>query len=180
VCDKLIEILNYTEDVLLTYCITGVGALIVFDSLLRKFGIFSIHWIEELSRFVLILIAFLGASKAVKDGRHVSMETVVGMLPTQIIHVINAIKNLLCFGFFLFLDYYAWLHIVHLHRIGFRTSTLGIPFFVPYLPIPIFCMGIFVRYFLASLKEFQALLKGRFHTCVTVGDKINESAGTRL
>lgn len=156
---KTVKILNYAEEVLLAYCFSGLGILIVFDSLGRKFGIFSIFWLEEFGRYILIFMAFIAAGKAVKDDRHINMGTVVGLFPIQIIHVIKGITNLLCFLFFLYMDYFAWLHVIHLYRIGARTSTLGVPFYIPYLPIPIFFVCIFVRYLIASVKEFQTFLK---------------------
>jgi len=156
---ELVKALNYVEEVLLAYVTLTLGILIVIATAYRKLGIIGFFWLEEFGRFILIFIIFLGISLAVKYERHPSMIALYLKLPTQAGHVIKAIVNFGCFAFFVYVDYYAWLHVIHLHELGLITPTLRVPFYIPYLPIAIFSIGVFVRFLLISIKEFQAFLR---------------------
>lgn len=156
---KLVKAINYAEEILLAYVSLGLAALIVVGVISRKLGLPGLFWLEELGRYILIFATFLGASIAVKYASHPAMVALVTSVPARAAHVIKSLTSFVCFAFFAWLDYYAWLHIIHMADIGVKTSTLGVPFYVPYLPVAIFCAGIFVRYLLISVKEFQALIK---------------------
>ncbi len=154
---KIVEALNYVEDVLLAYFFVGLGILIVADIPGRRFSITEFYWLEELGRLVMICMTFLGASKAAKTGGHLSMNAVVRRLPGRARHAVQALTNLACCGFLIYLDYYAWSHLIHVYKIGMRTSTLGIPFYIPYLPIALFLVPMFIRFFLCALKETKPI-----------------------
>jgi len=109
----------------------------------------------------MIFLTLLGASKAVKGGKHLSMNAVLRRLPTKAGHLVQGITNFGCFAFLAYIDYYAWSHIVHMYKIGLQTSTLGIPFYIPYLPIAVFLISMFVRFLISSIKEFSSVLGER-------------------
>jgi C4-dicarboxylate transporter DctQ subunit len=154
---KIVGALNYVEDALLAYFFVGLGILIVADIPGRKFNITEFYWLEELGRYIMICMTFLGASKAAKTGGHLSMNAVVRRLPGRARHVIQALTHLGCCGFLIYLDYYAWSHLIHVYKIGMRASTLGVPFYIPYLPIAVFLVPMFIRFFLCSLKEMKLI-----------------------
>ena len=156
---RLVGAFNYSENAVLAYFFVGLGILIVIDIPGRKFGLTSFYWLEEFGRYVMIFMTLLGASKAVKGGNHLSMNAVVRRLPNKVGHFVQGITNFACFVFLAYLDYYAWSHIVHMHKIGLRTSTLGIPFYIPYLPVAVFLIGMFVRFLISSVKEFFVVFK---------------------
>jgi C4-dicarboxylate transporter DctQ subunit len=123
----------------------------------RRFGV-GFLWLEETSRYILIFSTFLGASLAVKYGVHFAMTALQTRGPIAGRHVMVAATNLACSLFFLLIVYYGFVYVLHLQRLGVKTAILGIPRFVPYLPIPIFSIGISIRFFLIFLKEIRALL----------------------
>ena len=156
---KLVKAYNDAEDAVLAYFFVGLGLLIVVDIAGRRLGVTSFYWLEEFGRYVMIFMTLLGASKAVKERKHLSMNAVVRRLPERWAHLIQGMTDLACCAFLLYVDYYAWKHVVHLHRIGVETSTLGIPFYIPYLPIALFGIGMFVRFFICSMQEFRVFHK---------------------
>ncbi len=166
---RLIEAFNYAEDAVLAYFFVGLAILIVIDIPGRKFGLTSFYWLEEFGRYVMIFLTLLGASKAVKGGKHLSMNAVLKRFPTKAGHFIQGITNFGCFVFLAYIDYYAWSHIIHMHKIGLQTSTLGIPFYIPYLPIAVFLICMFVRFLISSVKEFSAVFEERIEDGAKVG-----------
>ena len=157
---RLIKVFNRVEDAVLAYFFVGLGLLIVVDIAGRRLGITSFYWLEEFGRYVMIFMTLLGASKAVKQRKHLSMNAMIRRLPAREAHVVQGVTDLASCAFLVYVDYYAWRHVVHLYRIEVETSTLGIPFYIPYLPIALFGIGMFVRFFFWSVQEFKAALRG--------------------
>jgi TRAP-type C4-dicarboxylate transport system permease small subunit len=152
-----VKVLNHLEEIALVYVSLALAFLIVLEICLRSTGITAFFWLEELGRYVLVFTTLCGACLAVRYDDHPAMTAVLTSLPPQVRHAVVALVGLfLCFVF-AYLDYYTWFYIAHTFRSGFTTSTLTIPFFIPYLPIGVFIFFMSVRYLIQFFKEIQAL-----------------------
>ena len=158
---KIVKIFNYLEEYLLACVMLAFAVLTVIQVMTRYSTGFGFFWLEETGRHVLIFITFLGASLGVKYGSHFSMTAVERSVPAAISHVLKAIANLACSLFFMVIVYYGFSHVIHLQRFGVTTATLLIPFYIPYLPIPVFSIVISLRFLLIFLKEGRVFLEGR-------------------
>lgn len=152
-----VKFLHYLEEIALAYVSLGLAVLMVLEILLRSTGIISFYWLEELGRLVLVFITLAGANLALRYGAHPSMTALVTALPPKASHIFMSIVYLFATLLFGYLSYYAWGHIWHVYQIGMQTSTLGVPFYVAYLPIGFFFFFICVRYVLFCASELQAL-----------------------
>ena len=163
VLEKLIKTLNKCEMLLIAYFPLLIAILMITELLNRKIGLGfrGFYWLEELGRYMLIFITFLGTSMAVKSRSHPKMEVLYTKLPTQAAHVLWGIVFIGCFAFIAFIDFFAWRHIFNLSKIGVSTSTLTVPLYVPYFPIAFFGIFIALRYLIESIKEFHDFLKIR-------------------
>ena len=168
---KFFQLLNHAELFLLAYVCLTLAVMVVFAAVGRRFGFSGMFWLEELSRHTLIFITFLAASFAVKFRRHPAMTALENRLSGRKRHILIGLRSLSGFLFFLWLDYYAWSHVFRFRQLGVRTSTTGIPFYFIYSAIAVFCMFIFLRYLLATVKEFQALVKTGSETRDTIGNR---------
>jgi len=155
---KIVIILHHAEEIALAYVSLGLGILIVLEILLRSTGVTAFYWLEELGRYILIFMTLCGASLAVRYNSHPSMTALFSFVPEKGSYAIRALVNLFLSLFFAYIDYLAWTHIWNVKKIGMQTSTLGFPFFIPYLPIGVFLLIISVRYFIDFVKEIQAFL----------------------
>lgn len=55
---------------------------LVFTNVVTRYGFgFSLSWSEEIARFLMIWVTFLGAGLALREGRHVALELVQDRLP---------------------------------------------------------------------------------------------------
>jgi C4-dicarboxylate transporter, DctQ subunit len=153
-----VKFLNHLEEIALVYVSLALGFLIVLEICLRSTGITAFYWLEELGRYVLVFTTLCGANLAVRYNDHPAMTAVVTSLPSQVSHVVVALVSLFLVSVFAYLDYYTWFYIVRTYQSGFKTSTLTIPFFIPYLPIGIFIFFMSVRYLIRFFKEIQALI----------------------
>lgn len=60
-------------------------ATLVFVNVVCRYALgFSIIWAEEISQYLMIWIAFLGAGLALREGRHVALEMLQDRLPARV------------------------------------------------------------------------------------------------
>jgi TRAP-type C4-dicarboxylate transport system permease small subunit len=67
------------------FLMMAVMATLVFVNVVARYAFnFSIIWTEEVSQYLMIWIAYLGAGLALREGRHVAVEMLQDRLPTAL------------------------------------------------------------------------------------------------
>lgn len=62
----------------------AVMAALVITNVIARYALgISFSWVEEVSRFMMIWAAFLGAGPALRTGGHIAVDTLIGVLPPQ-------------------------------------------------------------------------------------------------
>jgi TRAP-type C4-dicarboxylate transport system permease small subunit len=120
----------------LVIALMGTMALLVFVNVVSRYVFnVSIIWVEELTQYQMIWIAYLGAGLALREGRHVAVDTLQDWLPARLRRFV---RLLIWFAIAAFL--------VTLTILGFQiaaftwnqeTPVMNIPTGIPYLAIPI-------------------------------------------
>src|SRR5207244_1522522 len=101
-------------------------ALMVFANVaLRFLTDESILWVEEVSRYLMIWLTFLGAGLVLRYGGHIGIDTLQDSMPKQA-PMIRAVVFVLMLGFFLFM---VW--------IGTRYAMLTWNQITPVMQIPV-------------------------------------------
>lgn len=114
----------------------GMAALIGVMTLQIVSRVFftATPWTEELARFLLVWMTFLGATLAYQRGRHIAVTVVVDLLPPPLRRVCRAATSLVAIGFLavLVIVGYAYMDLQ-----SFQTSpSLRIPMNYVYAVIP--------------------------------------------
>ena len=120
----------------LVIALMGTMALLVFVNVVSRYVFnFSIIWVEELTQYQMIWIAYLGAGLALREGRHVAVDTLQDLLPARLRRVIRLLIWLAIAAFLVTLT------ILGLQIAAFtwnqETPVMNIPTGIPYLAIPI-------------------------------------------
>lgn len=118
-------------------CMILMTAITFIQVVARYIFGFSFRWPEEISRYLVIWITFVGSAVAFRRGAHVSVSALVNILPTNIRNHVRFISRLITIVFFVILGYYGLLHTINqtIHlQVGPATR---IPMAVPYSAIPI-------------------------------------------
>jgi TRAP-type C4-dicarboxylate transport system permease small subunit len=101
-------------------------AVIVFAQVTTRFLLSSpLGWTEEMSRFLLIYVGFLGATIAVRKNTHIYIELVYHFLPTRLAKGLAALVDLLRTVFLVVATYLAWQVTSQLG--GQRMSVMPFP-----------------------------------------------------
>ena len=83
--------------------VTVMTILIIIQVFLRYIFLYSLSWSEEVARYLMIWVSFLGASLAMKYGFHIGVEFVMTRIPEKTRAWVNLVAKL---GILLFLVFF--------------------------------------------------------------------------
>jgi TRAP-type C4-dicarboxylate transport system permease small subunit len=78
-------------------------AIIIIQVFMRYIFLYSLSWSEEVARYLMIWVSFLGASLALKHGFHIGVEFVINRISGKMRGWINLIAKV---GILVFLIYF--------------------------------------------------------------------------
>ncbi len=114
----------------------AVMTSLVLLNVVTRYGFqFSVTWAEELSRFVMIWVTYIGAGLALRKGNHVAFEYVQSLLPPRAVPWLRAFVALGILAFLAYLTYFGWEFSQLTMRQ--RSAVLGIQRGIVGLAIPI-------------------------------------------
>ena len=102
-------------------------SIIIFTNVaMRYLTDASLEWAEEVARYLMIWLTFLGAGPVLRYGGHIAVENLQDTLPRSGGIALRAIVAALLFAFFGFMVWYGWLYM---QRTMFQlTPVTQIPF----------------------------------------------------
>ena len=115
--------------------ILAAMALMVFANVVLRFLTdHSILWVEEVSRYLMIWLTFLGAGLVLRYGGHIGIDALQDAFP-RVAPYIRAFIFALLLGFFVFM---VWVGIRYTLRTWAQTTpVMEIPVGIVYLAMPI-------------------------------------------
>ena len=115
------EIGHHVED-WLGFAIFWAMAVIVFLQFFTRYVMNdSFAWTEEIARYLLMIVTFVGAATAFRRGTHISVEMAHVMLPLPAVRVLNLVIDVIVVGFVALLCWYA---IAIAQRMQIQTMTV--------------------------------------------------------
>lgn len=159
---KIAVFLNRFEEMTLVLILLGLAVVSFVQVVCRYFVGFSFTWMEELTRYVGVFVAFLGASIGVKYGTHFSMVFLYERLKSDRVRqgLLFGV-NLLCCLMLLVLAWYGWEQAMKLRKFGTLTAVLRIPKYLVYFPIPLFSLIMGLRFSWQAWHQIKDLVTGR-------------------
>ncbi|MGO4888657.1 TRAP transporter small permease [Anaerobacillus sp. MEB173] len=88
--------IKYLLNVILVTLIVAVFCQVLFRFVLNQ----PLAWTEELARYCLVWITFLGAAFAMSKKAHIGIEVFVNLLPSVLRKASIVLSTLVCIGFF--------------------------------------------------------------------------------
>lgn len=154
---NFIRRLNKAEELFIGYSLLLIAFITTIQVFFRyAFGI-SYDWVDEGSRYMTILITFVGAGICIRYGSHFGMDALVQYVPPRGRHLLRALAMFVSALVMTVICYYSWIQIAKLEKFGATTPSLHLPMYVPYLPIGIFTAVITLRFFVQGCKHLGAL-----------------------
>jgi C4-dicarboxylate transporter, DctQ subunit len=152
---KMIRAIERTEESLvifsvglaLTLCCVQVTARYIFN--------YPLSWPEELIRYLVILIVYVGASIAVRRKSHISVDIIYTFFP-QSQKVLNYLATGLGIVFSFLIIIYGMKFVRNLMASGQIAITLKIPVFIVYSILPVGGLLLLLQYILRLFGDDNA------------------------
>jgi C4-dicarboxylate transporter DctQ subunit len=158
---SLLRALGQLEEWILVIVLLSLALLTSAQVICRYVLGFSFIWMDEISRYLGVFIAFLGAAIGVKYGTHFSMDLLYERISSdRFRHMLQVIVNLSCAAIFVMVAYYGWIQATKMWRFGVLTAVLKVPKYWAYLPIPFFSIIMTFRFFSLAMKHLNGLIRG--------------------
>lgn len=154
--------------------ILGAMSILVFANVsLRYLTNFSITWSEEVARYLMIWMTFIGAGLVLRFGGHVAITNAQDAMPTPVQRILRIAIAILLFAFFAVM---LWMGYEYMGRTQAQlTPATRISFSYVYAAMPIGFILLIVHLSLI-LKGY--VLESRFETLEAEGDASSKPSVT--
>lgn len=144
---KLDKALCRAEELSIGICLLCATALISMNVILRFFFRAGFTWSDELVRYLMIYITFVGCSVCVRSNDHIAVDVVSLLIkPEKGKKALYVGVNLVGVVFSLAMSYFGILLVGRAIKNPQVSPGLMIPMWIPYLCIPIGFMLMALRY----------------------------------
>ncbi|MBS6396437.1 MAG: TRAP transporter small permease [Clostridiales bacterium] len=150
---KFFDGLKKAEEILMVILMIIMCVIIFVATVARFTNLFIISWAEELARYCMIWIIFLGVGVAAQNGEHFCVEALNLFLPKKVLNAISVLNAVLVMGFN-FVAAYFGITIVQRQMAGGQiTPSLNWPMWIIYLAIPVGLVLMAVSYAYHTYKK---------------------------
>jgi TRAP-type C4-dicarboxylate transport system permease small subunit len=115
-------------------CLAAMTLLVGVQIAGRFLFNYSIFWSDELTRFLLIWVAFLGMSAGVRRGAHPGIDSLVRAVPPRAGRLIVSLAVCCSLIFFAVMTWYG--SLLAFRTWAQRSPSLGLRMGIPYLAVP--------------------------------------------
>lgn len=123
-----------TVDLLSRAAVVAMTVLVLVQIVLRYVLNVPLVWVEEMTVFLMIWMAFMGAAIGVRRGAHIAMTIIVDRLPTRLAKMLFYASTIAIIAFSAVV---VWQGVLLALTVGNqRSAALGIPMTFPYLIVP--------------------------------------------
>ena len=155
---KLVERLEISFITLFTFLI---GIMIMFQIVRRALGAQSWAWLDELSRYMLIITTLMGCSIAVNTNGHMLMDAIYTKLKPKAAYVVKSIAHLVCIILFSGLTCYSFRWMTNLYKLGKTWESVPLKIWWLWIPIIYALFTMTVRYIIQLLHCLRAVIKNK-------------------
>lgn len=141
--DRLEHAFVRANQALVVALMASMAVLVFLNVVTRYVFNHSIIWVEELTQIQMIWVAYLGAGLALREGRHVSVDSLQDLLPAALQRLL---RTLIALALALFMLVLLVLGVqIAAFTWSQETPVMGLPTGLPYLAIPIGAAGVLLH-----------------------------------
>jgi TRAP-type C4-dicarboxylate transport system permease small subunit len=134
--------------------VAALAILLIANVIARSF-FQSIYYADEISKFLIIFVSFVGVSYAARKARHIRMGAFLDLMPAKmekvfifVIASVNAVVMAI-------MAYYSYIYMMTVMRAGQLTSALQVPYWTFLVIIPIGFASAAIQYIRTVIKNIQ-------------------------
>ena len=143
---------DWFEVAVLSLGVAALAILLIANVIARSF-FQSIYFAEEVAKFLVILVSFVGVSYAARKARHIRMGAFLDLMPTGMekifIFAISAVNATVM----LIMAYYSYVYMAQMKLMGQMTTALQVPFWTFFIIVPIGFAAAGIHYIRTIIKN---------------------------
>ena len=140
------RILNNGEEIFISIALLSIS-MVVFVNVVMRYGFAaSTVWTEELTRYTIIWITFIGGSVCVRENYHPKVEALVMRIPADIRWFVTLTVAIIGVLFSVAMTIYGWQLVNSALITGHVTATGLAPMFIPLMGLPLGGALMTIRY----------------------------------
>lgn len=152
----MLKFLNKLEDIFCAVSLLLTTVVLFVNVVLRYVFSASTSWAEELIRYLMIWITFIGGSVCVRKGAHIRMDFVLTILPKGVGHLLTRLVYLIAAGFCVALFVYSLQLVQFTVELEQTSPAMGVPMWIPYLAMPLGSALMVLRFVVAAFAKEAA------------------------
>lgn len=131
-----------------------VCSIVLFAEVVLRYLFKSpLFWAEELVRYSIVWMVFIGGSVIVKRGGHVAVDVLPVFLPQKAKRVLQKLVSVTGVIFCLFLFYYSGIHTLRVKAAGQIATATEAPMWIMYLAVPVGALMMGIRWSLQFISR---------------------------
>ncbi len=154
---RIDQVVGRLEDIAVGAIIL-VATYVLFQGVVLRYVFnYAFPWTEEVVRYSIVWLVFLGGSIAARRGAHIAMDIVVVYLPPRAKLFLMGVATALTCLFTVVMTYYGVLltwSIWNYHQLSLAAE---IPMAIPYAAIPVGCALMSIRFLVAAVAYFRGI-----------------------
>lgn len=152
---RMTRAVAWFEDVAVGVILLAAMYVLFQGVVLRYIFNFAFSWTEEVVRYSIVWLVFLGGSIAARRGGHIAMDIAVVYLPPRAKLFLMGVATAIACFFTLLMTYYGALLTGSIWAYGQLSPAAMIPMAIPFAAIPVGCALMSIRFFVAALAYFS-------------------------
>ena len=154
--------LDAVQKYFLAICMLFTTGLLFANVLLRYFFSSAIFWAEEVLRYCIVWMTFIGASTCVKEDSHICIDILSGMLKPRGKKVLNVVLNLAGVAFGVIFLVISYRFVTQIQATNQVSATIGnVPMYLIYLCFPISFVLYIIRSAEGVVRNVKSLREGK-------------------
>jgi C4-dicarboxylate transporter DctQ subunit len=134
--ERLDRGLSMAEDFFISVLLITASAILFINVVGRYVFNYGFVWAEELVRYEIIWLVFIGGSVAARKGIHIGVEALVHLLPPLAQRLTSIAVLVLCIFFCAILAYFGLELVAQTRMFDQRTPAMQVPFWLMQMAIP--------------------------------------------
>lgn len=163
---KLDFVLDKIEEILCTVLACVMAVSILIQVINRNTVQLPLVWCEELARYCMVWLIFVGISAGVKKGAHIGVDALVNILPKNIRKIVNVVTNVLVTGLYGYLTLLSADITLGIRETGQVSPAMQIPMYLIY-------GGLIVGMLMSTIRSVQVTMNA-----LKEGNEFTEGAET--
>lgn len=148
---KVNQAISRIEEFIIASSVIMMSIILIGNVYKRSIMNDSWTFADETGRFLVIIVTFIGASYAARQGRHIRMSAIYDLLPKKARKVLMILISALTSVVLLIIAYYALQYTMFIFNNGRVSNALRLPMYYIYIFVPIGLALTSVQYFLTMI-----------------------------